>query len=66
MRRLVQGNEAIFLGALKAGASFFAGYPITPASEILVLAAEQAATDPKFKFLQSEDEIGAANVFAHT
>ena len=61
MKRLVQGSEAIFLGALKAGASFFAGYPISPASEILVLAAEHAAQDPDFKFIQSEDEIGAAN-----
>jgi 2-oxoglutarate ferredoxin oxidoreductase subunit alpha len=61
MKRLVQGNEAVFLGALKAGANFFAGYPISPASEILVLAAEHAARDPGFKFIQSEDEISAAN-----
>jgi 2-oxoglutarate ferredoxin oxidoreductase subunit alpha len=61
MKRLVQGNEAIFLGALKAGASFFAGYPISPSSEILVLAAEHAARDPGFKFIQSEDELAAAN-----
>ena len=57
MKRLVQGNEAIFFGALKAGASFFAGYPISPSSEILILAAEQADRDPGFKFIQSEDEI---------
>jgi 2-oxoglutarate ferredoxin oxidoreductase subunit alpha len=61
MRRLVQGNEAIFLGALKAGANFFAGYPISPSTEILVLAAEYAARDPSFKFIQSEDELAAAN-----
>ena len=61
MNRLLQGNEAVFLGALKAGANFFAGYPISPSSEILVLAAEQAAHDPAFKFIQSEDEISAAN-----
>lgn len=61
MKRLAQGNEAIFLGALKAGANFFAGYPISPASEILVLAAEHATRDPEFKFIQSEDEISAAN-----
>jgi len=61
MRRLVQGNEAVFLGALKAGASFFAGYPITPSSEILVLAVEHAARGPAFKFIQSEDELAAAN-----
>ena len=61
MKALVQGNEAVFRGARKAGASFFAGYPITPSSEILILAAEQAARDPGFKFIQSEDEISAAN-----
>ena len=32
--RLLQGNEAASLGALAAGCNFFAGYPITPASEI--------------------------------
>lgn len=61
MKRLVQGNEAVFLGALKAGANFFAGYPITPSSEILMLAAEHSARNPEFKFIQSEDEISAAN-----
>jgi len=61
MTRLVQGNEAVFLGAVKAGVNFFAGYPISPSSEILVLAAEHASRDPNFKFIQSEDEISAAN-----
>jgi 2-oxoglutarate ferredoxin oxidoreductase subunit alpha len=61
MKRLVQGNEAVFLGAIRAGADFFAGYPISPSSEILVLAAEQAAKNPGFRFIQSEDEISAAN-----
>ncbi len=28
---LLQGNEAMVEGALAAGCSFFAGYPITPA-----------------------------------
>ncbi len=31
----IEGNEAIARAALKAGCSFFAGYPITPASTIL-------------------------------
>jgi len=61
MKRLVQGNEAVFLGALKAGASFFAGYPISPLTEIMVLASEHAARNPGFRFIQSEDEIAAAN-----
>jgi len=61
MKRLVQGNEAVFLGAVNAGADFFAGYPISPSSEILILAAEHAAREPGFKFIQSEDELAAAN-----
>ena len=33
-RLLLQGNEACVMGALRAGMTFFAGYPITPSSEI--------------------------------
>ncbi|HAZ31618.1 MAG TPA: 2-oxoacid:acceptor oxidoreductase subunit alpha [Dehalococcoidia bacterium] len=61
MKRLVQGTEAIFLGALRAGGNFFAGYPISPSTEILILAAEHASRNPDFKFIQSEDELAAAN-----
>lgn len=61
MKRLVQGTEAIFLGALRAGGNFFAGYPISPSTEILVLAAERASRNPDFRFIQSEDELAAAN-----
>ncbi|HHW99116.1 MAG TPA: 2-oxoacid:acceptor oxidoreductase subunit alpha, partial [Firmicutes bacterium] len=32
--KLLQGNEACVEGALAAGLSFFAGYPITPSTEI--------------------------------
>ncbi len=60
MRRLLSGNEAIFQGAIQAGASYFAGYPISPTSEILQQAAAYAEEEPKFQFLQAEDEIAAA------
>ena len=30
----IQGNEACARGAIKAGCRFFAGYPITPSTEI--------------------------------
>ena len=33
--KLIQGNEACALGAMRAGCRFFAGYPITPATEIM-------------------------------
>lgn len=55
----IQGNEACAKGAIKAGCRFFAGYPITPSTEI----AEALARDlPKVggAFLQMEDEIASA------
>jgi len=60
MKRLVSGNEGIFQGAIQAGASYFAGYPISPTSEILQQAALYSEENPKFRFLQAEDEIAAA------
>lgn len=56
--RLIQGNEAITEGAIYAGARFYAGYPITPSSEIM---AESAKILPKVGgiFVQMEDEIGS-------
>lgn len=54
----VQGNHACVLGALRAECGFFAGYPITPSSEI----AEGLSLElPKRggKFIQMEDEISA-------
>ncbi|MDY7030871.1 MAG: 2-oxoacid:acceptor oxidoreductase subunit alpha [Thermodesulfobacteriota bacterium] len=57
-RRLLQGNEAIAEGALAAGCRFFAGYPITPASEISEV---MSARLPQVRgtFIQMEDEIAA-------
>ncbi|MDQ2941272.1 MAG: 2-oxoacid:acceptor oxidoreductase subunit alpha [Chloroflexota bacterium] len=61
MRKLSQGNEAIFRGALAAGASYYAGYPISPSTEILNVASGWAVEHPEFQFLQAEDEIASAN-----
>ena len=56
--RLMQGNQAIAEGALYAGARFYAGYPITPSSEI---AEECSKRLPKLggMFMQMEDEIAS-------
>jgi 2-oxoglutarate ferredoxin oxidoreductase subunit alpha len=57
-RILLQGNEAVVEGALAAGVKFFAGYPITPSTEI----AEGLSTRlPAVggTFLQMEDEIAS-------
>ena len=56
--KFVQGNEACVEGALYAGLRFFAGYPITPSTEI---AESLAYKLPQVggKFIQMEDEIGS-------
>jgi 2-oxoglutarate ferredoxin oxidoreductase subunit alpha len=56
--RLLQGNEAIVEGALAAGCSFFAGYPITPASEISEILAYRLPQE-EGTFIQMEDEIAS-------
>ncbi|MCK4377982.1 MAG: 2-oxoacid:acceptor oxidoreductase subunit alpha, partial [Deltaproteobacteria bacterium] len=56
--RLMQGNEAAVEGALAAGVRFFAGYPITPSTEILegfALRLPQVGG----VFIQTEDEIAS-------
>lgn len=59
MRKLMMhGNQACAYGAILAGCRFFAGYPITPSSEI---AEEMALLLPQFggRFIQMEDEISS-------
>ncbi len=57
-QRLVQGNEACAWGALYAGCNFFAGYPITPATEILEIMSQELPRRGGV-FLQMEDEIAS-------
>jgi 2-oxoglutarate ferredoxin oxidoreductase subunit alpha len=54
----MQGNEAAAHGAIYAGCTFFAGYPITPSTEVAEVCSIEL---PKIggKFIQMEDEIGA-------
>ncbi|MDZ7265541.1 MAG: 2-oxoacid:acceptor oxidoreductase subunit alpha [candidate division KSB1 bacterium] len=56
--RVITGNEACAEGALAAGLQFFAGYPITPSSEIAEILSEEL---PRIggKFIQMEDEIAS-------
>ncbi len=58
MVRLMQGNEAIAQGALAAGCRFYAGYPITPSTEVAEAMAREL---PRLggKFIQMEDEIAS-------
>lgn len=56
--KFVQGNEACAEAALYAGLNFYAGYPITPSSEITEFLASRL---PQIgaKFMQMEDEISS-------
>ncbi|MBE3579531.1 MAG: 2-oxoacid:acceptor oxidoreductase subunit alpha [Caldanaerobacter subterraneus] len=55
---LMQGNEAVVEGAIRAGMRFYAGYPITPSTEIAELCAEKLPFVGG-KFIQMEDEIAS-------
>ena len=56
--KLVQGNAAIAQGAFYAGARYYAGYPITPSSEIAEIASREL---PRLGgvFMQMEDELAS-------
>ncbi len=56
--KFVQGNEACVEGALYAGLDFFAGYPITPSTEIAELLSSRLPQKGG-KFVQMEDEIAS-------
>ncbi len=57
-QRVYNGNELISLAALDAGCRFYAGYPITPSSEIMEVMSKEM---PKIGggFIQMEDEIAS-------
>jgi 2-oxoglutarate ferredoxin oxidoreductase subunit alpha len=57
-RKVLQGNMIIAKAALAAGCDFFAGYPITPSSEVAQYMSREM---PKMDrvFIQMEDEIAS-------
>jgi 2-oxoglutarate ferredoxin oxidoreductase subunit alpha len=56
--KLMQGNDAIGWGAIAAGCRFYAGYPITPSTEVAEILSREL---PRVggKFIQMEDEIAS-------
>ncbi len=56
--RFIQGNEACAEAAIDSGVRFFAGYPITPSSEIAEILSERLPQEGG-KFIQMEDEIAS-------
>ncbi len=58
---LIDGNQAIALGALAAGVQFYSAYPMTPSTSIMnYLAKKQEKVDLVVE--QAEDEIAAINM----
>jgi len=60
-RMVISGNQALALGALVAGCRFYAGYPITPATDIMEWLSKEM---PRFggALIQAEDEIAALSM----
>jgi 2-oxoglutarate ferredoxin oxidoreductase subunit alpha len=56
---VLQGNEACAKGAIYAGCRFFAGYPITPSTEIIEMMSSEML-EAGGSFIQMEDEIASA------
>ncbi len=60
-KKIMKGNEALAEGAVRGGCRFYAGYPITPQSEILEwMAKRQPEVDGVF--VQGESEIASVNM----
>ena len=55
----MQGDEACAEGAIAAGCDYYAGYPITPASEIMEQICRRFPQFPGRVFMQMEDEIAS-------
>ncbi len=58
MKIFTMGNDAMAQGAIAAGARFFAGYPITPSSEVAEISARKLP-EVGGVFVQMEDELGS-------
>jgi 2-oxoglutarate ferredoxin oxidoreductase subunit alpha len=60
-KMLLNGSQAMALGAICAGLKFYSGYPMSPATEIMEFVASRAKKYG-IVFEQAEDEIAAANM----
>ncbi len=60
-KQLMKGNEAIAEAAVRAGCKFFAGYPITPQSEILEYLSWRMPEEDGV-FIQSESELAGISM----
>ena len=61
--RLLKGNEAIAMAAIRCGCDGYFGYPITPQSEIMeTLMIERPWEDTGMVVLQAESEVASINM----
>ena len=60
-RKLVKGNEAVAMGAIKAGCRYYFGYPITPQNEIPEYMAAHLH-EVGGEFVQAESEVASINM----
>jgi Pyruvate:ferredoxin oxidoreductase and related 2-oxoacid:ferredoxin oxidoreductases, alpha subunit len=60
-KQLMKGNEAIAEGAIRAGCRFYAGYPITPQSEILEYMSKHMPENGGI-FMQGESEVASVSM----
>ena len=56
IKKFIEGNDAVVDGAIAAGARFYAGYPISPSSEIAEGAARELPRHGGL-YIQMEDSV---------
>ena len=61
MKKLMKGNYALAEGAIRAGCRMFAGYPITPQTEILEYMSSHMR-EAGGEFVQTESELAGINM----
>ncbi len=61
-KEMLSGNEAIAIGAIKAGLDVYIAYPMTPSTSILHFMAKYSATKDKVLTVQPENEIAVINM----
>ena len=60
-RLFIKGNEALALGAIKAGCRYYFGYPITPQNDIPEYLSKHLAK-VEGCFIQAESEVASINM----
>lgn len=62
MKKMIKGNHAIAEAALRAGLQFYAGYPITPQTEVMEYLSGRMPELENRIFVQTESELAAVNM----